>query len=420
VYVVKTDYRTCQAHRSICGTDQEFSMRINPPLAALAIGAFGIGVTEFAPMGMLPGIAEDLGVSIPAAGLLVSAYAVGVLIGAPLMTLTTVKVARRYLLIGLMAIFTLGNLMSALATDYQSLLIARVITSLNHGAFFGVGAIVAANVVPPERQAGAVATMFMGLTLATIGGVPLATWFGEWLGWRTAFAGIAGFGVLAMASLWYALPDLPMPRNDGALAEIRVLGRAPVLAALALTVVGSGAMFTVFTYIAPILHSQTHASTPFITAMLVLFGVGLTLGNMWGGKAADRSVDRTLVVSLVTLIAVLLAFSVLMRWPLPTALAILVWGAASFALVPPLQMRVMEAAKAAPNLASAVNIGAFNLGNAIGAVLGGAVIDAGLGYAAIPLAGAMMAGLGLVMVVCLAWRSRSAVPEQQCKPDPVA
>ncbi|MFK0309849.1 MFS transporter [Pseudomonas sp. NPDC090233] len=382
-------------------------MRINPPLVALAVGAFGIGVTEFAPMGMLPSIAADLGVSIPAAGLLVSAYAIGVLIGAPLMTLATGKIPRRYLLIGLMAIFTLGNLMSALATDYQSLLIARVVTSLNHGAFFGVGSIVAASVVPPEKRAGAVAAMFMGLTIATIGGVPLATWFGELMGWRTAFWGIAGLGLLTMVALWFALPELKLPASNGALAEIRVLTRGPVLSALALTVVGSSAMFTVFTYIAPILRSESGASTTFITAMLVLFGVGLTLGNVWGGKAADRSVDRTLMVSLAMLIAVLLVFPLVLDWPLPTAVAILVWGAASFALVPPLQMRVMETAKDAPNLASAVNIGAFNLGNAIGAALGGAVINAGLGYSAISLAGAMMAGVGLLMTVI--WRTRPQV-----------
>ncbi|WP_273822515.1 MFS transporter [Pseudomonas asplenii] len=395
-------------------------MRINPPLVALSIGAFGIGVTEFASMGMLPSIAADLGVSIPAAGLLVSAYAMGVLIGAPLMTLATVRVPRRYLLIGLMAIFALGNLMSALATSYESLLVARVVTSLNHGAFFGVGSIVAASVVPPDKRAGAVAAMFMGLTLATIGGVPLATWFGELMGWRTAFWGIAALGLVAMVSLWFALPNLPLPKNDGVLAEIRVLGRGPVLSALALTVVGSAAMFTVFTYIAPILSSETHASTSFITGMLVLFGVGLTLGNMWGGKAADRSIDRTLIVSLMVLIGVLLAFSVLVRWPLPAAVAILVWGIASFALVPPLQMRVMEAAKDAPNLASAVNIGAFNFGNAIGAALGGAVINAGLGYPAISLAGAAMAALGLVMVLVFAWRSRAAVARPEGEVDATA
>ncbi|EWC39142.1 MFS transporter [Stutzerimonas stutzeri] len=381
-------------------------MRINPPLVALSIGAFGIGVTEFAPMGMLPGIAADLGVSIPMAGLLVSAYAMGVLIGAPLMTLATARVPRRYLLIGLMAIFTLGNLLSALASDYQTLLAARVVTSLNHGAFFGIGSVVAASLVPPDKRAGAVAAMFMGLTLATIGGVPLATWFGETFGWRSAFFGIAGLGAVAMASLWWALPDVAAPRGDGMLAEIRVLGRGPVLSALALTVVGSSAMFTVFTYIAPILRDATQASTNFVTVMLVLFGVGLTLGNIWGGRAADRSIDRTLILSLVVLIIVLVAFSVLMRWPVPAAMAILLWGAASFALVPPLQMRVMEAAKDAPNLASAVNIGAFNFGNAIGAALGGAVINAGLGYPAISLAGAAMGGVGLMMVLVMSWRTK--------------
>ncbi|ROM48614.1 MFS transporter [Pseudomonas canadensis] len=382
-------------------------MHINPPLVALAVGAFGIGVTEFAPMGMLPTIANDLGVSIPTAGLLVSAYALGVLLGAPLMILTTGKIPRRHLLVGLMAIFTLGNVMSALATGYYDLLIARVITSLNHGAFFGVGSIVAASVVAPDKRAGAVAAMFMGLTLATIGGVPLATWFGELLGWRTAFWGIGGLGLVTMVALWFALPNLPLPKSDGVLAEIKVLGRGSVLAALALTVVGSSAMFTVFTYIAPILSNETHASTPFITAMLVLFGVGLTLGNIWGGKAADRSIDRTLIVSLSALILVLLAFAFLMRWPIPAAVSILIWGIASFAVVPPLQMRVMEAAKDAPNLASAVNIGAFNFGNAIGAAVGGAVINAGLGYPAISLAGAAMAGLGLLMVVTFAWGSRA-------------
>ena len=383
-------------------------MRINPPLVALSVGAFGIGVTEFAPMGMLPGIAADLDVSIPAAGLLVSAYAMGVLIGAPIMTLATARVPRRYLLIGLMAIFTLGNLLSALASNYQTLMIARLVTSLNHGAFFGIGSIVAASLVAPEKRAGAVAAMFMGLTLATIGGVPLATWFGENFGWRTAFWGISGLGAVVMAALWWALPNTPAPKGGGLMAEIRVLGRGPVLAALALTVVGSSAMFTVFTYIAPILRDVTHASTNFVTGMLVLFGIGLTLGNVWGGKSADRSVDRTLIISLVVLIAVLLAFSVLMQWPLPAALSILLWGAASFALVPPLQMRVMEAAKDAPNLASAMNIGAFNFGNAIGAALGGAVINAGLGYPAISLAGAIMAGLGLLMVLGLGWRARRA------------
>jgi DHA1 family inner membrane transport protein len=383
-------------------------MRYFPPLLALAIGAFGIGVTEFAPMGMLPAIATDLGVSIPSAGLLVSAYAMGVLVGAPLMTLTTARVPRRTLLIALMGIFTVGNLLAALADSYTTLLLARVLTSFNHGAFFGVGAVVAASVVAPEKRAGAVAGMFLGLTIATIGGVPLATWVGETIGWRTAFFGIAGLGAFAMLSLRLALPDLPGAQSGNMLAEVKVLGRAAVLKALGLTVLGSSAMFTVFTYIAPILREEAHASTGFVTGMLVLFGIGMTVGNIWSGRAADRAPDRTLIIGLGLLTAVLLVFAETMRWPLPAAAAILVWGFASFAIVPPLQMRVMEAAGDAPNLASAMNIGAFNLGNAIGAALGGFVISHRLGYPAVALAGAAMAGSALLIVLFMGYRARMA------------
>jgi DHA1 family inner membrane transport protein len=382
-------------------------MKLNPPLLALAAGAFGIGVTEFAPMGLLPVIATDLGVSIPTAGLLISAYALGVMLGAPLMTLTTGRVPRRTLLIGLAGIFTIGNLLSALSTDYGMLLAARVITSLNHGAFFGVGSIVAAGLVAPNRQAGAVAAMFMGLTIANVVGVPLATWAGDVLGWRASFWGIAGIGVLVMAALRLTLPNLPAPSGGNVAAELRVLGRGPVLAALALTVIGSSAMFTVFTYIAPILREQTHASLGFVTAMLVTYGLGLTVGNWLGGKFADRSVDRTLIVTLASLAAILVAFAVAMPFAVPTSVLVFLWGVASFALVPPLQVRVMAAAGDAPNLASSVNIGAFNLGNAIGAAVGGAVIAGGLGYPAVSIAGAIAAGLGLLLALVLTRRGAS-------------
>ncbi|MCW2380567.1 MULTISPECIES: MFS transporter [unclassified Sphingobium] len=386
-------------------------MKLNPGIIALAIGAFGIGVTEFAPMGLLPVIAGDLGVSIPTAGLLISAYAFGVMLGAPLMTLTTGRVPRRTLLIALAGIFTLGNLLAAISTGYGMLLAARLVTSLNHGAFFGVGAIVAASLVPPERKAGAVAAMFMGLTIANVVGVPLATWGGEHLGWRMSFWGIAGLGVATIAALRLTLPILPSPQGGNAVAELRVLKRGPVLAALALTVIGSSAMFTVFTYIAPILRAETHASLGFVTAMLVTYGVGLTVGNWLGGIFADRSVDRTLMVTLAGLALVLVAFAVLMPFDAPTAVLIFLWGVASFALVPPLQVRVMAAAADAPNLASAVNIGAFNLGNAIGAAIGGAVIAAGLGYRAVALAGAGAAVIGLIAVVAAVWTSQA--PQRQ-------
>ncbi|MFE8583508.1 MFS transporter [Sphingomonas sp. NCPPB 2930] len=374
-------------------------MKFNLGLLALAVGAFGIGVTEFAPMGMLPVIAADLHVSIPAAGLLVSAYAMGVLIGAPLMTLTTGRIDRRTLLIALMGIFTLGNALSAAAGGYWMLMAARVVTSFNHGAFFGVGSVVAASLVPPDKRAGAVAAMFTGLTVATIGGVPAATWVSEAVGWRTAFAGIAGVGAIAMLSLRLALPPLPATEGGDMRAELRVLTRGPVFMALALTTIGFGGVFTVFTYIVPILRDVTHGSTGYVTAMLMLFGVGATIGNGVGGRLADRSVDRALMTMLAIMALTLLAFTILMQWPVTAAIAILIWGIASFAIVPPLQMRVMDAASDAPNLASAMNIGAFNLGNAIGAALGGGVIGAGLGLATVSLAGAAMAAVALAMLL---------------------
>ena len=385
-------------------------MKLNLGLIALSVGAFGIGVTEFAPMGLLPVIASDLGVSIPSAGLLISAYALGVMLGAPLMTLTTGRVPRRMLLIGLAGIFTLGNLLAAVSDSYGMLLAARILTSLNHGAFFGVGSIVAASLVPPQRQAGAVAAMFMGLTIANVVGVPLATWAGEHLGWRASFWGIAGLGVATMLALRFTLPPLPGAAGGSALAELRVLGRGKVLGALAVTVVGSSAMFTVFTYIAPILREATHASLGFVTAMLVIYGLGLTAGNWLGGRFADRSIDRTLIVTLASLTAILVAFALLMSHAVPTAVLVFLWGVASFALVPPLQVRVMTAAADAPNLASAVNIGAFNLGNAFGAALGGGVIAAGLGFPAVALAGAATAAVGLIAVLFAGRLSSPEVP----------
>ncbi|MFD1703317.1 MFS transporter [Methylopila henanensis] len=389
-------------------------MKLNPPLLALSIGAFGVGITEFAPMGLLPHMAEGLGVSIPTAGLLVSAYALGVLLGAPLMTLATARMGRRSLLILLMAIFTIGNALSALADGYATLMAARVITSLNHGAFFGVGSIVAASVVAPDRRAGAVAAMFMGLTLANVAGVPLAPWIGETLGWRAAFWGIAAWGALTMAALRFALPDLPADAGGDFASELKVLKRRDVLLALALTVIGSSAMFTVFTYIAPILAQETGAGVGFTTAMLVIFGLGLTLGNWLGGVFADRSIDRTLIVTLAGLGLLLALFALTMRWPAPAALTIFAWGVATFALVPPLQMRVMTAASDAPNLASAVNIGAFNLGNAIGAAVGGGVIGLGFGYPTVSLTAAALAAGGLALAVATRARPAPAAAARAC------
>jgi len=380
------------------------------PLLALAVGAFGIGTTEFAPMGLLPVIADGVHVSIPTAGMLISAYAIGVMVGAPLMTLALSRWSRRTALIVLMSIFTVGNLLSAVAPSYGMLLLARLVTSLNHGAFFGLGSLVAASLVPRHKQASAVATMFMGLTIANVGGVPAATWLGQAIGWRMSFAATAGLGVLAMLALWSALPRGEAGRLPDVPAELSVLTRPVVLAAMATTVLGAGAMFTLYTYIAPTLAQLTGASPGFVTAMLVLIGLGFSIGNVAGGRLADRSLDGSLIGFLALLIAVMLAFPVLAQTHAGAAAGLLVWGIATFAVVPPLQMRVMRAATEAPGLASSVNVGAFNLGNALGAAAGGAAISAGLGYAAVPVVGALVAAAGLALVLGQVVRRRRVQP----------
>ncbi|WLA61250.1 MFS transporter [Bradyrhizobium diazoefficiens] len=381
-----------------CSFPKSAEQRLNWPLLALAIGAFGIGTTEFTPMGLLPVIAQGVDVTIPTAGMLVSAYAIDVMVGAPIMTLVFSRFGRRTALMLLMTIFTVGNLLSALAPDYYTLLASRLVTSLNHGAFFGLGAIVAASVVPRERQASAVAAMFMGLTIANVGGVPAATWIGQQVGWRIAFAGTAGLGVLAIVSLWIALPKGESGTVPDVRRELEVLIRPTVLLAMATTVMGAGAMFTLYTYVAPVLAGLTGASETFVTIALVLIGVGFTVGNGLGGKLADWSLDGATKICLASLAVIMAVLPLLLTSHIGAAVGLLVWGAATFAIVPPVQMRVMQAASEAPGLASSINVGAFNLGNAVGAAVGGGVISLGLGYAAIPIAGAVLAGAGLALV----------------------
>jgi len=368
-------------------------------ILALAIGSFGIGTTEFAPMGLLPNIASSLQVQIPAAGMLITAYAVGVLVGAPLITIAGRRLPRHLLLLAMMAIFTLGNVTAALSQSYAMLMAARVLTSLAHGTFFGVGALVAAMLVPPERRSSAVSSMFMGLTIATIGGVPMATWLGDLMGWRAAFGCISCIGVVAMAALWMALPRLPAESGAEIRTEIGALISLPVQMALLTTSLGAGAMFTLLTYIAPILQHLAHASPTLITTALVLVGLGFTVGNYVGGKMADRALNTTLVTALFALAVIMVAYPLTMGSPLAIGAATFLWGVASFAIVPPLQMRVMTVAAGAPTLASSVNIGAFNLGNALGAVIGGIVLKAGVGYAAITPAGGMVALTSLLIVL---------------------
>jgi MFS transporter, DHA1 family, inner membrane transport protein len=373
-------------------------MRSSTALLALATGAFAIGTTEFTPMGLLPVIADGVQVSIPTAGMLVSAYAVGVMAGAPVMTLLFSRFGKRAALMALMLIFTIGNLLSAFAPSYTTLLLSRLITSLNHGAFFGIGAVVAASVVPKEKQASAIAAMFMGLTVANIGGVPAATWIGQQVGWRVAFAGTAVLGLVTIAALWLALPKGEAGNAPDLRRELKVLTRPEVLLAMGTTVMGSGAMFALYTYVAPILAEITHASPGFVAFALVLIGIGFTIGNSLGGRLADWSLDGATKLILAVLAVTMAVLPLVMTTEIGAAIGLVVWGAAAFGMVPPVQMRVMQAAAQAPGLASSVNVGAFNLGNALGAALGGVVIGQGLGYAAVPLVGAALAAGGLALV----------------------
>lgn len=368
-------------------------------LLALALCAFGIGTTEFAPMGLLTEIADDLGVSIPTAGLLISAYAIGVFVGAPLLTLGGARVPRKALLLGLMGVFVLGNVLAALSASYDMLLSARVITALMHGPFFGVGAVVAGRLVPPGKQGSAIALMFAGLALANIVGVPFQTWFGQVSGWRATFWLTSVIGVVALAALWLALPRQPGEAPVKIRHELAVLGRPAVLTALLVTLLSSGGMFTVMTYISPILQHASAIAPKAIGPLLIVFGVGLALGNYLGGRIHDERVDQSLMLILALATLVLGAFAFTMHWPVAATITLFVWGAVWFATLPPLQTRIVTQAADAPNLSSAVNIGAFNLGNAIGAVIGGLVIDAGLDYSWVAGAGALANAASLLLVM---------------------
>ncbi|ANT63583.1 MFS transporter (plasmid) [Salipiger sp. CCB-MM3] len=384
-------------------------MKLNPALAALSLGSFAIGLTEFSPMGLLPVIANDLEISIPTAGLIVTAYAFGVMVFAPIVTLAARRMARNRLLILLAVILAAGNVMAAVAPSYEVLLAARVMTALCQGTFFGVGSIVAAGLVAPGRQAGAVATVFMGLTVANVAGVPALTYLGDLAGWRVPFMFIAALGLATAFALMKALPHQPASGDTNAKAEIRVMLRRRVLAALGMTVLTSTGQFTVFTYIAPMLQDGVGASAALVTIALIVVGLGMTVGNHFGGIAADKSLRATLIGTLVALIVLLGAMSVLHTNLIAMLVLLFIWGGLCFALVPTMQMRVMGAAQDAPSLASSVNIGAFNLGNGLGAVVGGAVIRAGYDYAVVPLASAVVFAIPLVLVLLQGRRGMEAV-----------
>jgi MFS transporter, DHA1 family, inner membrane transport protein len=373
---------------------------------ALAIAAFGIGTSEFIIMGLLPNLSESFHVSIPRAGFLVTGYALSVTIGAPIVAIATARLERKLTLLLLMGIFTLGNLACALAPTYNLLFAARVLTALCHGAFFGIGSVVASNLVPRNQRAQAIALMFSGLTLANVLGVPAGTALGQAFGWRSAFWAIIPIGLIAATALFFFVPS-QSGGSSNIVHEFRVLRRPQVLLVLAMSTLASTSLFCIYTYVAPMLLTVTRVTPHIVTLTLLLFGVGITIGNLLGGKLSDWRPLAFLVGALVTLIATELLLYLAEPYVIPAIAMILIWGAVQFAAGAPLQSRIVDHAYEAPNLASTLNQGAFNLGNATGASIGGLMLTDGYSYRQLPLASIAVAALMLTLAFIAAHLDRN-------------
>jgi DHA1 family inner membrane transport protein len=368
---------------------------ISRPILALAAASFGIGTTEFVIMGLLPDVAGSLHVTIPQAGTLVSGYAMGVVVGAPIVAIATAGLPRKTALLALMAVFIIGNLGCALAPGYGLLMAARIVTAFAHGAFFGIGAVVASDLVAREARAQAISLMFAGLTLANVLGVPFGTALGQAAGWRAAFWAVVAIGVIAGLAIMRYIPA-GLPGSRGGLGrEFRALGRWAALLPMLVSTLCSVSLFSVFTYITPLLEDVTGISPRGVTGALLMIGVGFTVGNLMGGRLADRNLLRTIFGGFAGIIAVLVALFFASRSIALTLPLLILWGGLVFAMVSPLQIWVVDAATDAPNLASTLNQGAFNLGNATGAWLGGTALTAGASYGQLPLLGALVAAIAV-------------------------
>lgn len=372
--------------------------RIHPGLIALAVGGFGIGLTEFVIAGLLSDVARDLDVSVPTAGSLVSVYAFAVVVGAFTVTAVLARRPPKGALLVLFGFFIAGNALTAWAPTFEVALAGRFVAAMCHGGFFGIGAVLAGDLVHPSRRASAIAIMFGGLTAANVLGVPFGTFVGQHLGWRAAFWVVAAVGVVAMAGIARLVPRRPAPAPVTG-SSYAVLLRPQVLVSIALTTLVFGGVFGAFMYVEPLVTHVTGYSSGAVPWLLVLFGVGLFAGNLLGGWAADRDLTRTFRVLAVALPLTLVLYAVVAPWKVPVALVLVVLGLVGFAATPPLQVRVMNVAGDAPTMASAANIAAFNLGNALGVVLGGAAISAGLGWVSPVWVGAGMALLGGLLVL---------------------
>jgi DHA1 family inner membrane transport protein len=374
---------------------------MRPALVALAVGTFAIGMTEFVITGLLPAVADDLGVTIPTAGLLISGYALSVVIGGPIVTLLVARRPRKPVLIALLAFFVVGNALSAIAPNYATMLTGRIVAALCHGAFIGVATIVAGDLVGPERRSSAIGAMLSGLTFASVAGVPLGTLLGQHLGWRSTFWAMAGLGLLAALATVVFVPA--MASTGEARTQLAAFRNPQVWLALALTALAFGAVYAPFTYIAPLMTDVAGFTAGALPWLLALFGFGLVLGNVVGARAADRRLMGTIVSASIAMLIVLLAFGWTSHSRLPALLTLFVLGVVAYATVPGLTTRVITAADGdAQNLlASSAAVSAFNLGNAAGAYLGGRAITAGWGYDSTPLAGAAMEAGALVVAVVL-------------------
>ncbi|MGE2768545.1 MFS transporter [Rhodococcus sp. 1.20] len=367
-------------------------------MLALALGGFGIGTTEFVAMGLLPEMATGLGVSEPIAGHVISAYALGVVVGAPLIAALTARVPRRTLLIALMVAFTVGNAASVFAPSYTTLMMARFVAGLPHGAYFGVAALVAAHLAEPGKRAKAVAMVMMGLSVANVIGVPVAAWIGQALGWRSAFALVAVIGVATVASLFVWIPRLDGMPVTNPITELGALGRVQVWMTLILGMVGFGGMFAVYTYISTTLTDVSGLGASFIPLALMLYGLGMVAGNFVGGYLADRALMKGLFLSMGSLVVILAVFVMAVRNPYTALIFVFLIGLAGSSMVPGLQTRLMDVAEDAQTLAASLNHAALNIANAFGAWIGGVVIAAGYGYTAPAAVGSLLAVAGLVVL----------------------
>ncbi|BCP56108.1 MFS transporter [Kaistia sp. 32K] len=376
------------------------------PLAifALTIAAYAIGTTEFVIVGLLPTVANDLGITLPLAGLIVSVYALGVTFGAPVLTALTGKIARKPLLLGLMALFILGNIVAALSPSYEMLLVARVLSAFAHGVFFSVGSTIAADLVPANRRASAIAMMFMGLTVAIVTGVPIGTIIGQTFGWRATFWAVSALGVIAFLGIAAFLPStLSKAAPSSLLDQVRVLGSGRLLLVFGMTTLGYGGTFVAFTFLASILERITGFSASSVSLILGLYGIAIAIGNLAGGRIADRNPVKALIVLFALQAVVLVVFTFTAVSPVWTLLTITALGFLSFATVPGLQIYVVQLAKqhrpGAVDVASAINIAAFNLGIALGAWIGGMVVDSPLGLGATPWVGSLIVTGALLLTL---------------------